>query len=216
MNNSAAFFDVDETLINMKSMFHFLHFWYQERKETDKLNSYMSKFMIEVKKGTTREKLNREYYLQFKGVKYSVLIEAGKKWFSEILDKDLFIDEAVLALKQHQSQNVTIVFISGSMMPVLLPIANHLGVKNVLCAPIIVGKDGILTGEIGTPQTIGQGKKASLITFCKERNIDPKNCYAYGDDSSDIPMLEITGHPICVGENSNLSSYAILNDWSII
>ena len=216
MNNSAAFFDVDETLINMKSMFHFLNFWYREQRETDKLDLYMSNFISEVKKGTAREKLNREYYRQFEGVKYSILIEAGKKWFSEIIDKDIFIDEAILALKQHQSQNVNIVFVSGSMMPILLPIANYLGVKDVLCAPIEVGEGGIVTGEMGTPQTIGQGKKIALIDFCKERNIDPKKCYAYGDDISDIPMLEVTGHPICVGKNSVLSPYATKNDWLII
>ncbi len=215
-SKSAAFFDVDETLINMKSMFHFLQFWYQERNETERLKSYMSNFKNEVKNGTVREQLNRDYYRQFKGVDYSNLVEAGEKWFSSILDENLFIDKAIEALKRHQIQNVDIVFVSGSMFPLLSPIANHLGVKDILCAPIALGSDGIVTGEIGIPQTIGQGKKEAILHFCNNKNIDPEKCYAYGDDISDIPMMEITGHPICVGKNSNLSTHALLHGWAII
>lgn len=213
---SAAFFDVDETLINMKSMFDFLQFWYQEKNEKEKLNSYMFNFKNEVKNGTKREKLNREYYRQFKGVDYLDLVESGEKWFSSILDKNLFIGEAIEALKRHQIQNDDIVFVSGSMFPILSPIANYLGVKEILCAPIELSHDGIVTGEIGVPQTIGKGKKEAILHYCNERNIDPKKCYAYGDDLSDIPMMEVTGHPICVGRNSNLSNHALLHGWIII
>jgi len=215
-SKSVAFFDVDETLINMKSMFDFLQYWYQGRNEEEKLKSYMSNFKIEVKNGTSREQLNKGYYRQFKGVNYSDLVKSGEKWFSSVLDENLFINESIEALKRHQTQNIDIVFVSGSMFPLLSPIAKHLGVKHILCAPIELNSDGIVTGEIGTPQTIGNGKKEAILHFCNKKNIDPEKCYAYGDDVSDIPMMEITGHPICVGKKSNLSIHAILHGWKII
>ncbi|WLS79022.1 HAD-IB family hydrolase [Erwinia pyri] len=216
MKNSAAFFDVDETIINIKSMFDFFAFWCRERKDPDKLDVYMMHFRSEVKNGTPREKINRDYYRQFSGVRYRELEEAGERWFSDKLKSGVFIESAVSALKKHQAGSRRVVFISGSMLPVLSPVAKYLGVKDILCAPLKLTAAGMLTGEIDTPQTIGFGKREALMTFCNEKGIAPADCYAYGDDLSDIPMLEATGHPICVGRSTNLASYATTHRWPII
>ncbi len=197
-------------------MFDFFDFWCRKRKEYDKLESYMIHFRAEVKKGTPREKLNREYYRQFAGISYKELEDAGEKWFRFKLNSELFIGSAVSALKKHQNENIYTVFISGSMLPLLYPIAKYLGVKDILCTPLIFTDTRKLTGEIGMLQTIGTGKKDALIHFCNERKINPAHCYAYGDDLSDIPMLESTGHPVCVGKNSALIRHAIKNSWPII
>ena len=216
MQKSAAFFDVDETLINIKSMFDFFDFWCRENNEHVKLENYMGHFRAEVKKGTLREQLNREYYQQFAGVSYEELEEAGEKWFRFKLNSELFIESAVLALKKHQTENMHTVFISGSMHPILSPVAKYLGVKDILCTPLKFTELGKLTGEIGYPQTIGYGKKDALIQFCNERKINPVDCYAYGDDLSDIPMLESAGHPVCVGKHTDLARHAIKHCWLII
>ena len=44
-----------------------------------------------------------------------------------------------------------VVFVSGSMCPVLEPITKYLGVKDILYAPLKITDKGYLTGEIGTP-----------------------------------------------------------------
>ena len=209
MRKHAAFFDVDETLINIKSMFDFYDFWCRENNQNDRLQRYMSRFRADVKNGVLRETLNREYYRQFKGVSCRYLEEMGEKWFRRI-------ESAVSALKKHQNQNMYTVFISGSMLPILSPIAKYLGVTEVLCAPVIINDAGELTGEIGLPQTIGTGKKDALLAFCDDKEINPADCYAYGDDLSDIPMLEATGHPVCVGKHSALTRYATEKKWHII
>ena len=216
MQQAAAFFDVDETLINIKSMFDFFNFWCKENNEHIKLHNYMANFQSEVKKGTPREHLNREYYRQFAGISYKALEEAGERWFRFKLNSELFIGSAVSALKKHQAEKMDIVFISGSMLPVLSPVARYLGVQDILCAPLKFTAAGEMTGEIGYPQTIGDGKKDALLQFCEQRNINPSDCYAYGDDLSDIPMLASTGHPVCVGKHSALARHAITHRWQVI
>lgn len=216
MQTSAAFFDVDETLITIKSMFDFFDFWCRENNEHEKLECYMNKFRREVKKGTPREQLNRDYYRQFSGVSYNMLEGAGEEWFRIKLSSGIFIDDAISALKKHQDESMLTVFVSGSMRPVLSPIAKYLGVSNILCTPLEVTDTGIMTGEIGTPQTIGGGKKEALIQFCSQKNISTADCYAYGDDLSDIPMLESVGHPVCVGKYTALASHAISQRWTVI
>lgn len=217
MQTSAAFFDVDETLITVKSMFDFYDFWCRENDEYDKLENYMNHFRSAVKNGTPREQLNREYYLQFAGVSYKDLEEAGKNWFRvKKLDSSLFISSTVAALKKHQAKNMFTVFISGSMRPILSPVANYLGVTDILCAPLELTDEGIITGEIGTLQTIGSGKKEALIKFCNQKKISAADCYAYGDDLSDIPMLESVGYPVCVGKNTELARHATNQCWPVI
>lgn len=216
MQKSAAFFDVDETLITTKSMFDFYDFWCRENNEYEKLETYMNHFRAEIKKGTSREKLNREYYRQFAGVSYKDLEEAGENWFSFKFEPGLFIGSTVTALKKHQSENMFTVFISGSMRPVLSPIAKYLGISDILCAPLKITDAGILTGEIGMPQTIGGGKREAIIQFCSQKNISAADCYAYGDDLSDIPMLESVGHPVCAGKYTALARHAINQRWPVI
>ncbi len=216
MQKAAAFFDVDETIITTKSMFDFYDFWCRENNKHEELERYMTHFRSEVKKGTCREQLNKDYYRQFAGVSYKKLESAGEKWFSAKIYSSFFISSAVALLKKHKAKNMPVVFVSGSMRPVLSPVAKYLGVTDILCAPLKITDKGNLTGEIGFPQTIGRGKMEALIQFCGQRKIHPDDCYAYGDDLSDIPMLESVGHPVCVGKSTELALYAKEKRWPVI
>lgn len=49
--------------------------------------------------------------------------------------------------------------------------------------------------------------------------IDLKKSFAYGDNISDIPMLAVTGHPVCAGGDANLANYANYarqNKWKVL
>lgn len=216
MGKIAAFFDVDQTLINTKSMFSFFEFWCGERSLDNELKLFTSNFKRDALSGKSREYLNKQYYKQFSNVKYNDLIEAGERWFKEKSRSDFFIDKAIEELKIHQRQGVLPVFVSGSMYPILAPIGNYLGVNDILCAPVIINPEGFCTGEIGQPQTIGLGKKEVILMYCKKHEINPRDCFAYGDHITDVPMLEATGNPVCVGNDKFLSEYAYVRGWSHI
>lgn len=213
MTRIAAFFDVDETIINIKSMFHFYDYWYKQKGLIKEGKEYIAQFKMDVKNGKCREQLNKEYYQQFRDISFDELSHFGEKWFNNCLSEENFISRTVNELRKHQQKGDTVVFVSGSMQPILQPIANKLNVEEILCAPLVINHKGYLTGEIGTPQTIGGGKKEALLAFCRRKGFSPENCYSYGDDISDVPMLEITGHPVCVGDNKQLFDYASIKGW---
>ncbi|MGP2832455.1 HAD hydrolase family protein [Serratia nevei] len=50
----------------------------------------------------------------------------------------------------------------------------------------------------------------------QSKNISTSDCYAYGDDLSDIPMLASVGHPVCVGKHTAFVRYAINQRWLVI
>ncbi|EEH67450.1 MULTISPECIES: HAD family hydrolase [Acinetobacter] len=216
MSKVAAFFDVDETLINMKSMFNFYEYWCVSQNLEDQLHLYLNQFKQDTTNGKSREFLNKQYYKEFNQVEYSRLLLIGQQWFEQLKTSDLFIKNTIARLNQHLKDGETPVFVSGSMYPILAPIASYLHVDEILSAPLLIDHEGFCTGEIGTPQTIGLGKKAAALAYCKRNAIDPADCYAYGDDTSDIPMLELTGNPVCVGHNQQLLDYGNSKGWKHI
>lgn len=217
MNLTAAFFDIDETLIKMKSMFHFYHFWCQSRKIMDEYQLFDSQFCSAREKGIPREELNRLYYRQFIGVDIEELYQMGELWFDTFLTSDeSYISLTMEAYQRHKLHGDLTVFISGSMLPLLTPLGNRLNVDAILCTKLLLDEQGKLTGEIGDPQTIGDGKKRAMQTFSQQMLIDLKKSFAYGDDISDIPMLAATGHPICAGCDVNLANYARQNNWKVL
>ena len=46
---------------------------------------------------------------------------------------------------------------------------------------------------------IGQAKADAAGELMARHRIDPRDCHAYGDHSSDLPLLEQVGHPVVVG-----------------
>ncbi|NHB97175.1 HAD-IB family hydrolase [Photorhabdus stackebrandtii] len=217
MKRIAAFFDVDETLIKMKSMFHFYQFWCHCRQRQHEYNEFNERFITALSQGAKREELNRMYYRQLSGVYIDELYQEGENWFNKFLEKDeIYISSAIDAFYKHQTYGHLTVFISGSMLPLLKPLGRYLGVDVILCTQLLLNKEGKLTGEIDEPQTIGEGKKKALTSFSYSQDIDLENSFAYGDDLSDVSMLEATGNPVCVGDNTNLAAYARRNDWEIL
>jgi len=216
MKSVAAFFDVDNTLIKIKSMFHFYKYWCDLRSALHEYHQFTNLFSHASQQQTSREELNRMYYRQFKGVDIEELNIAGKKWFSQFFsDSSLLINDTIYALNEHKKNGYETVFVSGSMLPLLSPLAEKLEVDTIICTTLL-HDNGVLTGYIGSPQIIGEGKKEAVLSYLHQTGIAPDNCYSYGDDISDIPMLSIIGNPVCVGGLSPLADYACSKKWNII
>ncbi len=48
------------------------------------------------------------------------------------------------------------------------------------------------------------------------RSVGPADCFAYGDDLSDLPMLLEVGHPVVVGGHTGLAQEAGLRGWPVL
>ena len=212
-----AFFDVDDTLIRRKSMFSFFHYWCEEWVcNPDLLSAFDAHFEAARAAGVPREELNRDYYRFLAGAEPRKLATAGEKWARGVIDEGLFHTATVVQLQNLVSQGIVPVFVSGSFGEVLEPLAQHLGVNHILATKMLLSPDQLYTGEIGTPQTIGVGKALSIQDFLSQKGKSATECWAFGDDVSDVPMLECVGHPVAVGSNPDLSIIARKRQWQIL
>ncbi|HEV7369090.1 HAD-IB family hydrolase [Arenibaculum sp.] len=216
-----AFFDVDGTLISVKSMFSFMEFFHLEwRCSASSRHDYES-FRNEMKsmalRGCTREAVNLRYYEHFRGVELEELRRAGRAWFERIRrhEGSLLLPRAVECLEDHRREGIVPVFVSGSFVEILAPLAETLGVAHIL-ATRLATEGGWCTGMILPPQTIGQGKAEAVLAFLADAGAAAERCHAYGDDISDLPMLECVGHPHPVLGDPSLIAQARQRGWAVL
>ncbi|MDK8875500.1 HAD-IB family hydrolase [Paracoccus sp. SSJ] len=215
--NVFAFFDVDETLIRTKSMFDFYRFFCGLRGTTRELEKFEADFADMLAQGLPREDLNRIYYSYLAGVSPVELERAGQLWWLEVSKRPgFFLQESCDLLRDLQATGVTAVFVSGSFKEILAPIGREFGVTNFLCAPMRVGQNGLYDGSLGAPQTIGTGKAEAITLFLQEKAANPTVCWAVGDDLSDLPMLELVGNPVAVGDQTPLAIRASERGWVVL
>ncbi|WP_281559338.1 HAD-IB family hydrolase [Thalassomonas sp. RHCl1] len=190
-----AFFDVDNTLISIKSMFSFLNYLQQETKLIPQ--QVMDEMQVQLKQmfaaKERRENINAHYYRVFAGVSVTELAELGRKWYRQVADKaDFFHPHALAKLRQHQREGYNLVFVSGSGLAMLQPLAEALGVNTVLCAPQ-EQMEGRYTGKLVDQPCIGEGKAHYIRRYLRLFTDVAASSVAYGDDISDFPMLATVG-----------------------
>lgn len=219
MNKAYAFFDVDGTVISGKSMFDFHDFWY--RNGADPANSDEHEDVSAILRslsvsGASREQINRRYYEFFAGRTVSSVATCAKAWAEQALAKPgFFVRKVVQRLTALRQDGVEPVFVSGSFVELLGPIAKALDVRYVLATHLL--NDGQkYSGRIAMPQTIGAGKALAIHSFLADQEVDSRNCWAFGDDISDVPMLELVGHPTAVIGDQELAMVATIQGWPSI
>jgi HAD superfamily hydrolase (TIGR01490 family) len=210
-----AFFDVDETLISVKSMLSFQEFWFEHVSDVDR--KAFEKDLRELHSADASwTELNIRYYQYFAGRKVAQVKDMGERWFRQQLAQLGFYHYSVLkALQRHQSLGDDIVFVSGSFPAVLRPIARHLGVRHILSSSLEISGDSYTGRLIGSP-AIGQGKALLIQQFLDVMGVDATDCFAYGDDISDLPMLELVGNPRVVSGGRYLEDHARERGWQVI
>lgn len=216
-----AFFDVDDTLITIKSLLRFQEYWYRWANDPAGRDAYTDEIQELLAQDAPWEYVNRRYYAHFAGRSVADVERCVQAWFAETERtlqsnrQSLFHNAVIERLSRHREEGVEPVFVSGSFGRLLQPIAQRLQVRHVLAIQQQV-VDGIFTGHILPPQTIGQGKADAVLEFLKERKINPAECYAYGDDISDAPMLGCVGFPFAIRGGRRLEAYAEQQGWPIM
>lgn len=212
-----AFFDVDDTIISAKSMFSFVELYFQHHPNPLLQDTFNQEMKVLFDNDTDWKIVNSIFYSYFTHFPISNVNTIAEKWFhNHSFNKPHFYHKNVLnALKKHQAEGTECVFVSGSFRELLQPIADNLGVQHILS--INLERDGLMfTGNILPPQTIGSGKADAIKQFLKQKACDSATCFAYGDDISDVPMLEAVGYPVAVDGGRRLTEYAKTMGWPII
>jgi HAD superfamily hydrolase (TIGR01490 family) len=105
--------------------------------------------------------------------------------------------------------------ISASPIEIVQGLADALGIEGALGT---VGEvvDGKYTGKLVGEFMYGPAKSRAIEKLAAERGFDLAQCYAYSDSVSDLPMMELVGHPVAVNPDSALEQVAQQRGWPIV
>ena len=212
--SSAAFFDLDKTIIAKSSTLAFGRPFYQggliNRRTV--LRSAYAQFVFALS-GADADQMDRmRDYLTAMCTGWDVqqIRDIVNETLHEIIDP-LVYNEAVELIAEHKAAGRDIVIISSSGDEVVRPIGEMLGADHVIATRMVV-EDGKYTGEIEF-YAYGENKAAGLRSLAAERGYDLADCYAYSDSITDAPMLAAVGHPAAVNGDKALRKLAAENAW---
>lgn len=123
--------------------------------------------------------------------------------------------EAVARIERHRGRGHRVVLVTGSIEAIARPIADHLGVHDLL-APRLAARGGALTGELEDGPLAGPRKAEALVDHARRHGLDLGRSHAYGDSLDDVPMLERVGRAAVVNPDRRLRRAAVARGWEVL
>ena len=122
---------------------------------------------------------------------------------------------AAKLLAQHRAAGDTLLIITATNSFVTRPIADLLGVDNLIATEPEF-RDGRYTGELAATPCFQEGKIERLRDWLRDRG-EPLQAMAnacfYSDSRNDIPLLEAVGEPVAVDADPALAAHARQRGW---
>ncbi len=118
--------------------------------------------------------------------------------------------------EQHRAAGRPIVLATTTPYDLVKPLAERLGLDDVVATRYGVRADGTYDGTIVGPFVWAAGKLAAVRQWAEERGIDLADSYAYSDSFFDTPLLDAVGTPIVVNPDPRMVLVATARRWPIL
>jgi len=214
---SAAFFDLDKTIIAKSSTLAFSRPFYAggliNRRSV--LKSAYAQFMF-LAGGADHDQIERmREYLSALCTGWDVqqVKDIVAETLHDLIDP-LVYDEAATLIEEHHAAGRDVVVVSASGAEVVEPIGEMIGADRVVATRMVV-EDGRYTGEIEFYAYAG-AKATAVRELAESEGYDLTRCYAYSDSSTDVPMLSAVGHPYAVNPDRALRKEALARGWPVL
>jgi HAD superfamily hydrolase (TIGR01490 family) len=209
-----AFFDLDKTLISENSGSLYMKYRYEQGEISGwellkGLGAYL-RYKLGLLDITT---WSRDTMRQFKGDSERSLAREARIWMEERVVPTLY-PEAERIVADHLAKGHVVAIVSGATKFVVRPLAEHLGIKHLLYTRLEV-ENGHFTGRVVEPICFEDGKIYWLQQLVEEQNIDLAKSYFYTDSITDLPLLDLVGHPVVTNPDPRLYREAKRRRWPV-
>ncbi len=126
----------------------------------------------------------------------------------------LIYAEALELMEQHRSAGDRVYLVSAAPEEIVLPLAELLGVDGAIASKGELDDAGCFTGRMAF-YAYGPNKATAIADLAARTGLDLADCTAYSDSATDLPMLEIVGHPVAVNADRPLAKVARERGWEL-
>ena len=214
---TAAFFDVDGTLVKTTIVHYYIYF--RRRRMSPLVGAmwnavYLLKCLYSLALDRVdRGRLNVVFYRDYAGLPAADIRRQVGDCYRDVIQPRQF-EQSAGCVADHKNAGRSVVLVTGSIDFLIEPLARALG-ADAMVAPTLVEFDGRFTGELDGPPLGNEEKARRVRAYADNNDIDLALSHAYGDSIADLPMLEAVGNPHAVNPDKALAAIAKGRDWPI-
>lgn len=217
MSRSAAFFDLDRTLIKRSSVLA-LAPSFRERGVITRFQLAKSAFwqVLFVLRGASAERVrsaSEDGMMILKGFSVddmrSLVGDA-----MEVVLRPLVYDDSLRLVQHHRERGEKVYIVSATLQEIVQHIADDLGFDGAIGSTCEI-VDGVYTGK-SLRAAHGVGKADAVRELAAAEGLELEACTAYSDSYSDEPFLEVVGHPVAANPDRKLRRIARERGWPVV
>ncbi|AHH93700.1 HAD-IB family hydrolase [Kutzneria viridogrisea] len=214
---TAAFFDLDKTVIAKSSLLAFSRPFFQEglinRRAVLKSAYAQFVFMQAGADADQIERMRAHITALCTGWDVEQVRSIVEETLHDIVDP-LVYKEATQLIADHRAAGHDVVVVSASGQEIVAPIAEMLGATHCVATRMVVA-EGRYTGEVEFYCYAGN-KAVAIRELAETEGYKLEECHAYSDSATDEPMLAAVGHPTAVNPDRALRKVAAQQGWPVL
>ncbi|MGY1630165.1 HAD family hydrolase [Geodermatophilus sp. SYSU D01186] len=215
---SAAFFDVDNTMMMGASLFWFARGLaarkYFRARDLAQFVWQQAKFRVAGNESADDMHTIRENALAFvAGRPVDEIVAVSEEIYDELMADRIWAGTRVLAQK-HLDAGQRVWLVTATPVELARIIAHRLGLTGAL-GTVAEVVDGQYTGRLVGELMHGEAKAEAVRALAEREGLDLTRCTAYSDSSNDLPMLTLVGTAVAVNPDTELRAVARSRGWDV-
>ncbi len=217
MTKRAAFFDLDRTLLGDASGILIMDAMKERGMISDRdlaLADIGRRFFKVVGETWIGMQLTKRSLGRIAGWSAQDMRDAAARSIDK-LDASVYLEARAL-IERHKADGHLIVIATSTGRDIVEPLAERLGVDQLIATDYEEDKQGVYTGNMIGKWLWGPDKAEAVTAFADRAGIDLDESFAYSDSYFDRHMLEIVGYPRVVNPDAMMRAYAVRKGWPVL
>jgi HAD superfamily hydrolase (TIGR01490 family) len=215
---SAAFFDLDRTLMEGSSAFQFGRAAYRaglmSRRQLVSDAVANVRFRLRGATDETTSALRDRVSASLSGTSVRDLERLGADVMAGILPR--IYPQMLSVAYDHQDAGRRTFIVTAAAAELAELLAHVLRFDGGIGSRYSEVVDGVFTGRPVGEFIYGEGKARAIRALAEREGIDLMTSYAYSDSESDLPMLRVVGHAVVVNPDPALARIARAEGWETL
>jgi len=216
---SAAFFDLDNTMVRGSTLYFLGRAMYQRGFFT---KADISKFVVANVRFRLTGTEKPEVIARFQkaatdfigGHDVNEIYTIAQSVYDEFVSPAL-IQGTIEIAKKHLAEGNEVWLVTAAPEDMAKLIADRLGFTGAIGTKVAIA-DGKYLGHLNGKILHGIEKARAVRELAAERGFSLNNCHAYSDSASDFPLLQAVGTPHAINPDARLRIKALAENWEIV
>ena len=215
---AAAFFDLDNTMIQGASMFYLAKGLYERNIFPRKaiLRALWLQLQFRFIGGENPDHIAEAQAASLSlitGLSVSEITSVCEEIYDDTIAPRIWPGTRAIA-QLHLDAGHQVWLVTAAPKEIAELIASRLGITGALGTRAAV-VDGCYTGYLERGLLHGPEKANAVLDLAQDHGFDLARSFAYSDSHNDLPLLSLVGHPCAVNPDAKLLEHAEEQDWQI-